>query len=140
MKILTICLLPTLVVGYLSANQKSGAELYQEKCANCHMTIRPIDRSKLIAPPAMGITRHVKMRYPKRDDAVKFIVDYIKNPSRKKALCKSQSIQRFGVMPSQKGLLSDEEFTKIANYLYDNFGDRGQGHGRGRGGRQGRGF
>ncbi len=126
MKTLMLFLLPTLFISLANAEVKSGAELFTEKCVSCHITTRPDDRSKLIAPPAMGITRHVKMEYPKKEDALKFIVDYIQNPSKEKAVCIPRSIKRFGLMPSQKGLATDEEFIKIANYLYDNFGNRGQ--------------
>jgi len=138
MKTLTLLLLPALFISFSVASETTGEELFKTKCVACHITTPPTDRSKLIAPPAMGITRHVKMHYPNREDAVKFMVEYIKNPSKEKAVCIPISIQRFGLMPSQKGLATDEEFTKIANYLYDNFGNRGQGYGRGRG--QGQGF
>jgi len=132
MKTFTLFLLPALLISVATADTKSGAELFQEKCMSCHITTRPVDKSKLIAPPAMGITRHVKMEYPTREEAVKFIVEYIQNPTKEKAVCIPRSIERFGLMPSQKGLATDAEFTKIANYLYDNFGNRGQGKGQGR--------
>ena len=140
MKKLTLMLIPALLISFATADEKSGEELFKVKCSSCHITTPPVDRSKLIAPPAMGITRHVKMQYPVKEDAVKFMVDYLKNPSREKAVCIPMSIERFGLMPSQKGLATDAEFTKIATYLYDNFGNRGQGQGYGRGRGRGQGY
>ncbi len=127
-KLLLIIPMVLINISYASDN---GKKLFELKCASCHVDMRPADKSSLIAPPAMGITRHVKMQYPKKEDAIKFMVDYIQNPSQEKALCRAESIKRFGLMPSQKGLGTVEEFTQIANYLYDNFGNRGQGNGQG---------
>ena len=139
MKKVTLFLLPALVTGMLSAAEMTGEALFEAKCAACHAKIRPDDTSKLKAPVAMGITRHVKRQYPQKEDAVNFIVDYVQNPTAQKATCIPQSIERFGLMPSMKGVATTEEFTKIAEYLYDNFGNRGQGRGQGRG-RRGQGM
>jgi len=61
------------------------------------------------------------MKYNTKEDAVKFIADYVLHPSKEKALCKPQKIKRFGLMPSQKGNVTKEELEKIAGWLYDNF-------------------
>ncbi len=100
-------------------------ELFMQKCNMCHKTSRPTDISKLIAPPIMGVLRHVKMNYPNKEDAINFIVDYVLNPQRDKAVCMPQNIKKFGLMPSQKGAVTKEQLIKIANYLYDNFPPKG---------------
>ena len=133
MKKVTLFLLPALVIGMLSAAEMTGEALFEAKCAACHTKTRPDDTSNLKAPAAIGIMRHVKRQYPQKEVAVKFIVDYVQNPTAQKAACTSQSIERFGLMPSMKGVATTEEFTKIAEYLYDNFGNRGQGRGQGQG-------
>ena len=38
----------------------------------------------------------------------------------------------FGLMPSQKGNVTKEELTTIAGWIYDNFGNQGQGRGHGK--------
>ena len=139
MKKMTLFLLPALVTGMLSAAEMTGEALFEAKCSACHLKSRPDDTSTMKAPPAMGITRHVKEQHPQKEEAVQFIVDYIQNPTAQKAACTPQSIERFGLMPSMKGVATTEEFTKIAEYLYDNFGNRGQGRGQGRG-RRGQGI
>ncbi len=123
----------------------NGASLFNAKCSMCHMKSRPSDMSTLVAPPIMGVMNHVKMNYPNKADAVKFIVDYVQAPSKSKAVCMPQKIQRFGLMPSQKGNVTPAKLESIASWLYDNyppkgFRGRGMGGGMGHGMGQGRGF
>jgi len=113
--------------------QTSGSDLFKAKCASCHVTMRPSDTSTLVAPPAMGVMRHVKMTYGTKDAAVKFIVDYALTPDESKAVCMAEKIKRFGLMPSQKGNVTEAELKTIASWMYDNFGSKGQGHGKGQG-------
>jgi len=127
----------------LLANDASS--LFDAKCAMCHAKTRPSDMSTLVAPPIMGVMNHVKMTYGNKQDAVNFIVDYVLAPNKSKSLCMPQKIQRFGLMPSQKGNVTPAELETIASWLYDNypprgFRGRGMGGGMGRGMGQGRGF
>ncbi len=107
--------------------QTSGEALFDDKCASCHIKMRPADISTLVAPPAMGVMRHVKMMYNTKEDAVKFITDYALDPQESKAVCMTDKIKRFGLMPSQKGNVSKEELAVIAGWMYENFGSPGQG-------------
>lgn len=104
--------------------EEKGSILFEEKCAACHMKQRPSFEAMntMIAPPIMGVMSHVKDAKTTKPEAVKFIVDYIFEPTPLKALCIKQSIERFGLMPSQKGNLTKEEATMIAGYLYENYG------------------
>ena len=118
----------------MAQNNTKAEELFKNKCASCHITTHPTDMSKLIAPPLMGVMRHLKMTYPNKKDAVAFIKDYVVNPTKEKAVCMPMKIKRFGLMPSQKGNVTDEELELIANWMFDNFppkGFKGMGHGRG---------
>jgi len=126
----------SLVLGLqnLSASTvEEGAALFKAKCSACHITTRPTDISKLVAPPAMGITMHVKMAHPDKKAFQAFVVDYVLNPSASKSLCTKQTVKRFGVMPSQKGNVSEEELQAIASYLYENFAKGGKMMGQHRG-------
>jgi len=114
-------------------NPKKGKTLFTQKCATCHITTRPKDMSTLIAPPLMGVMRHVKDIYSNKSKAVAFIKDYVLNPSKDKAICMPQKIKRFGLMPSQKGNVTEEELEVIANWMFDNFPPKGfRGMGRGK--------
>ncbi len=106
--------------------QTSGADLFKAKCASCHVTTRPTDISTLVAPPVMGVMRHIKMTYDSKEEAVKFITSYALNPDESKAVCMSDKIKRFGLMPSQKGNVTEAQLKTIASWMYDNFGGRGK--------------
>jgi len=108
--------------------QTSGEALFDAKCASCHIKMRPSDISTLMAPPAMGVMRHVKMKYGTKEEAIKFITEYTLDPQESKAVCMSDKIKRFGLMPSQKGNVSTEELAVIAGWMYENFGNQGQGN------------
>ena len=106
--------------------------LFDAKCATCHSKTRPEDKSKVLAPALMGVMRHVKMAYPTKEGAVKFMVDYILEPTEGKAICMPGKIERFGLMPSQKGNVTEAELKTITSWMYDNFppaGFKGMGQG-----------
>ena len=115
-------LLPFLGVLTLSTlyAAPSGEKLFDAKCAACHVKVRPSDKSTLIAPPAMGVMRHVKMQYTTQKSALDFMQNYVMKPERNKAVCASKTIQRFGVMPSQKGALTEDELRLITTWMYEN--------------------
>ncbi len=131
MKLKTTILLTIALVSVVNAAPTDEA-LVKSKCSACHVMTRPQDMSKIVAPPMMGVMRHVKMTYPNKAQAVAFIKDYVLNPSREKAICMPQKIERFGLMPSQKGSVTPKELEDIASWLYDNFPPKGfKGMGRG---------
>ncbi len=104
---------------------ESAEALFDAKCSICHFKTRPIDMSKVTAPALMGVMRHIKMAYPAKEDAVKFMVNYVLEPSKEKAICMPEKMQRFGLMPSQKGNVSKEELVRITSWMFDNFPPKG---------------
>jgi len=117
----------------LRRKNNQAQELFKNKCASCHITSKPTIISNLVAPAIMGVMRHVKMSYPSKDKAVAFMKDYILNPSKEKAICMPQKIAKFGIMPTQKGIVSEKELDIILPWIYDNFPPknfRGMGQGR----------
>ena len=126
-----------LLVGSTTAFAQDAQTLFDNKCGMCHTKTRPSDMSSLVAPPLMGVMRHVKMKYPTKEEAVAFMVDYVLEPSKSKAVCMPQKIQRFGLMPSQKGNVTKKELQTITSWMYDNFPPAGfkggMGHGKGHG-------
>ena len=118
-----------------------GEMLFLNKCSSCHSTSRPTDMSKVIAPALMGVMRHLKMDYPDKAKAVAFIKDFTLNPTKEKAICMPKKIERFGLMPSQKGNVTTEELEIIAGWMFDNFPPKdfkGMRHGEGHGNRDGK--
>jgi len=113
-----------------------GEVLFTQKCASCHSTTRPKDMSTVIAPALVGVMHHLKMTHPDKSKSVAFIKDYALNPSEDKAICMPEKIKRFGLMPSQKGNVTEEELEVIANWMFDNFPPKdfkGMGQGKGHG-------
>jgi len=115
----------TSLLSFYTLNASSGEDLFNSKCSMCHVKVKPADKSNLIAPPAMGVMRHINMRYSNKNDAVAFMSEYILNPQKEKSVCKPKSIKRFGLMPSQKENITKEEAKLIASWLYDNFPPKG---------------
>jgi mono/diheme cytochrome c family protein len=135
-KIATVITLLGAGFSTLNAAELNGEQLFQANCTACHATSHDQDESKMVAPPIMGAVKHVKEKFGSREEAVKFMVDYIQNPTKEKAACESHSIEKFGLMPSQKGVVSPEDIEKIANYVYDTYpngGGKGKGRGKGHG-------
>ena len=143
MKLKNIVSMLGTIAAFTSAGNAAGnAEaLFDAKCAVCHSKTRPADMSKAVAPAIMGVMRHIKMSYPKKDEAVKFMVDYVLDPQKEKAICMPKKIQRFGLMPSQKGNVTEAQLIQITSWMFDNFPPanfRGMGQGKGFGKGQGR--
>ncbi len=114
-KLITITALSSLIFA------QSGEEIFKAKCATCHTSQNPatLDQKSLIAPNINNALSHVKRNFNTKEKAVNFMVDYILNPNPSKSVC--PSIDRFGPMPSQKGIVTKDEAIKVSNYLYDNF-------------------
>jgi len=124
----------SMAVLVAAATASEGERLFDEKCAMCHIKQKPTPemRGQLVAPPAMGVMFHVKDAFGEdRKAAIAFVKDYVIHPDAAKAKCLPQSLNRFGVMPSQQGLVSDAELHEIADYMYDNFPPSGFMHGKG---------
>jgi mono/diheme cytochrome c family protein len=107
-----------------AADLERGKELFERYCVSCHTTTRPKDRSKMVAPAISGVMFHTKERFKNKDQAVAFIVDYVRHPSRDKALC--PSVRRFGVMPALN--LPEDELRAIAEYLWETYPPAGFQH------------
>ncbi len=109
-------------------NNLDAEKLLKTKCSICHnldMPPKTFENEK--APPMMAVAFHVadfikvsdeSMRIPK---AIDFVKDYVINPSASKSFCDKESLETYGVMPSQKGLVSEDELEAIASYLFRHF-------------------
>ncbi len=117
-----------------TVESQKGKALFESKCTMCHLTTKPTEEQMktIVAPAIMGVMRHVKMEYPNKKEAVDFMVDFIHNPTKEKAICMDKKIEKFGLMPSQKGIVTKEELTLISEYIFDNYPPanfRGMGRG-----------
>jgi len=138
MKIGKISLYGIILIGLLSGcmedkpkNNLDGEELLTQKCAKCHnLDMPPKSYENEIAPSMMAVTFHlkdfIKSNNPSEHEAkvVSFIKDYVVNPSREKSFCDKESLDSYGVMPSQKGNVTQDELDAIAHYMYQTFDNR----------------
>lgn len=97
----------------------SGEELIKAKCASCHTLAIP--KAEMMpsfkAPPMDAVMFHMKDVIPDESDMKAFILDYVYNPDASKSVCESHKVQKFGVMPSLKGKVSEKELESIAAYM-----------------------
>jgi cytochrome c len=109
-------------------NDLDGRALLQQKCAECHnLEIPPETSPDEVAPPMMAVAFHIadfiKVATPaeKIPASIAFVRDYVMNPSREKSFCDPKSLDDYGLMPSQKGKLGEEELEAIAIYMFEHY-------------------
>ena len=112
-------------INTTSTKDLDGEALIEEKCAKCHnLDMPPKSYENEIAPSMMAVTFHlkdfIKSNNPSEHEAkvVAFIKDYVIEPNRKKSFCDKESLDSYGVMPSQKGNVTKDELDAIAHYMY----------------------
>jgi cytochrome c len=103
-------------------------KLIDTKCGSCHnLELPPKSYENEIAPPMMAVSFHIINFMQVADDSMKvpkakeFVKDYVINPSAKKSFCDKKSLQEYGVMPSQKGKVSEDELDAISSYMFSHF-------------------
>lgn len=127
--------LPLLLALFMSACEShkpshnlDAEKILQTKCSQCHNLDLPPKISKdEKAPPMMAVAFHV-LSFTKTSDesrrvsmARAFVKDYVIAPSLEKSYCDKESLKRYGLMPSQKGLISDEELDAITEYMFEHY-------------------
>ena len=118
-----LLVLPLIIAASILIQASDDIEsLAEMKCGSCHL-IGKITKEKLntmAAPPSWALAKKVKTAYPNRLDGIDFIINYTLNPTEDKMLFPKETKERFGLMPSQKGALTDAELKAIAEYILDN--------------------
>lgn len=130
-------LLPPFLLSFLmltgcSENRQhvtyDGKKLLEQKCASCHnLDMPPETTADEPAPPMMAVTFHVtdymEVGNPaeKRGKFIAFVTDYARFPSAEKSFCDKESLKSYGLMPSQKGKISEEELEAVAAYMFDHY-------------------
>ncbi len=111
-----------------------GYKVYQKQCMQCHVEM--MEKSEALkvlktlkAPPMVEVSNRLKenILIKEEDENVKrrvviaFIKDYIENPSIDYSMCHLGAIDRFGIMPSLRGKLKDDERQAVAEWVYDRY-------------------
>ena len=126
MKIKNIIFFVSLATPVLFA--QSGEEIFTKYCSHCHaksvgvsVDVEGEYREIYDAPYVKDVVSKLKSKTKNQEEFTAFIKDYINNPDKRKSLYGKRAIKNFGLMPSLKGVLSDEESTQLAEYLYEKF-------------------
>jgi len=125
-------LLLGLLTGCVESDSKKslldGELLIEQKCARCHnLDMPPKSYENEVAPSMMAVTFHLKDFINSNDPSehegkiVAFIKDYVIEPNREKSFCDKASLDSYGVMPSQKGKVTEDELEAIAHYMYETY-------------------
>lgn len=125
----------TLIFGTaLSLFGVDGYSVYQKKCMQCHIEMMEKQEvlkhiNTLKAPPMVEVSNRLRENIiiadedqdVKRRVTIAFIKDYIENPSVQYSMCHPMAIEKFGIMPSQKGKLSENEKQAVAEWIIDRY-------------------
>lgn len=93
---------------------ENGKVLMENKCFSCHNTQ---NSDNMLAPPMQRVKDHYLDDETSREEFIKAIVEWCKNPTEDKSLMPGAR-QKFGLMPKQEFDLA--EIAIIASYLYEN--------------------
>jgi cytochrome c len=108
-----------------STKALDGEQLIEEKCAKCHnLDMPPKSYENEVAPSMMAVTFHlkdfIKSNNPSEHEEkiVSFVKDYVVDPRPEKSFCDKESLESYGIMPSQKGKVTQDELDAIARHMY----------------------
>lgn len=117
-------------------NGADGYRVYQRVCQECHVEMMSKEEAlkhfkELKAPPMVEVSNQLKNNIVTMDEdddvkrrvVIAFIKDYIENPSLDYSMCNAMAIERFGIMPSQRGKLTRDEIDAVATWVYDRYED-----------------
>ncbi len=122
-----IILISLFIIGCSSEPKPilDGKQLLADKCSSCHnLDMPPKTYEGEKAPSIMAVTFHIrdfiKVHNPseKRSKFITFIKDFTINPSVEKAFCDEDSLKSYGLMPSQKGNVTQDELEAIASFMF----------------------
>lgn len=91
-----------------------GKKLMETYCYACHNPSTAHDSR--IAPPMIAIKKHYINDDTTKDEFIKLMQDWIKNPTEENAKMYG-AVSRFGVMP--KTPYPEESIKQIADYMFD---------------------
>jgi len=97
----------------------NGAELTKTNCASCHMLTTPTPDMipTMKSPPMDAVMYHINLVMQAKKEIKDFIMDYAINPDASKSVCESNKVQKYGVMPSLKGKISQKDLAAIAEHM-----------------------
>ena len=110
-----------------------GEKVFDKACASCHIKMITAEETKKVfktlkAPPMVEVSGQLKKNIKIVEDiddeihravVIAFIKDYVFYPHLDKSMCQAMALERFDLMPSLKGKLSEEELNAVSAWVYD---------------------
>lgn len=111
-----------------------GYSVYQKYCSGCHVEM--MEKKEVLkklhtlkAPPMVEVSNRLRENIiiadededVKRRVMIAFIKDYIDYPDVQYSMCHPKAIEKFGIMPSQKGKLSEDEKHSVAEWIVERY-------------------
>ena len=135
MRLMKIAIVASLLTMSAVANgSKEGYAVYKSVCAACHVELMSAKEAvknmdKISAPPMVEVSQRLKkmIKFNDNDEEVQrelvltFMRDYIINPSIDKSMCRLGAIDKFDVMPSLKGQLTEKQIKDVTEWVYDRY-------------------
>ena len=127
------------MVSLVAAEEKiEGEKVFEKACASCHIKMISKAETKKIfktikAPPMVEVSGQLKRNIKIVEDiddeihravVIAFIRDYVMYPHLDKSMCTGMALEKFGVMPSLKGKLSEDELNAVSAWVYDYYADK----------------
>ena len=133
MKSVIIMILAAVVSLAVAEKKVDGEQVFDQNCASCHIKMITKTELKKIfktvkAPPMIEVSNQLKNNIKIVEDiddeihravTIAFIKDYVMYPDLDKSMCEAMALEKFDLMPSQKGKLSEEELNAVAAWVYD---------------------
>ncbi len=124
----------TVSLSLMATEQKvDGEKIFEKACASCHIKMITSTETKKIfktlkAPPMVEVSGQLKKNIKIVEDidddihravVIAFIKDYVMYPHLDKSMCQAMALEKFDLMPSLKGKLSEEELNAVSAWVYD---------------------
>lgn len=129
-----VFILLTGAISLMGVEQKiDGEKVFDKDCASCHVKMITAQETKKVfkalkAPPMIEVSGQLKKNIKIVDDiddeihravVIAFIKDYVIYPHLDKSMCHAMALEKFGLMPSLKDKISEEELNAVAAWVYD---------------------
>jgi hypothetical protein len=126
-------LIASLAIAENETPNVDGEAVFERVCASCHNKILTKAEAKkhfknLKAPPMIEVSAQLKKNIKIVEDfddeihravTVAFIKDYVMNPHLDKSMCTAMALEKFDLMPSQRGKITEEELQAVSEWVYD---------------------
>lgn len=116
-KLVSVCLV--FIASTMLSATVNIEELAVEKCGGCHI-MGVVSKEKIKnmkAPPYWAIAKKMRETFEKKEQMLKYMVDFTYEPAAQKMLFPQDSLKLFGLMPSQKGKVTEAEIAQILEYV-----------------------